>query len=78
MIKLGIIELDHFKFDSARTVIAGNLKFVYVMKGCLYLVAVSRTTETASELALQLQYVYEMIVFILTEKIQVNLLSVEN
>jgi hypothetical protein len=57
--------------DKIRTVVAGGLKFVYVLKGCLYLVAVSRTTESSAELALQLQYIYEMIVFILTEKIQV-------
>ncbi len=70
-IKLGTVILNSF-FDKIRTVIAGDLKFVYVIKVSLYLVAVSRTTETASELALQLQYVYEMIIFILTEKIQVN------
>lgn len=53
-----------------RTVIAGNLKLVFVVKGCLYLVAVSRTTEPASELAIQLEYIYAQIIFILTESVQ--------
>ncbi|KAL0476717.1 plasma membrane-type calcium-transporting ATPase [Acrasis kona] len=64
--------------DTIRTVVAGGLKFVYVLKGSLYFVAVSRTSESAQELALQLQYLYEMIIFILTEAVQDLLLRRSN
>lgn len=59
--------------DTIRTVLAPNMKIVYLLKGALYLVAVSKTTETEMELAKQLEMLYEQILCILTDSIQ-NLL----
>lgn len=56
--------------DTIRTVIAGNLRFVFVLKGSIYLAAVSRSDESASELALQLEFIYAQIIYSATERVQ--------
>lgn len=67
---LAIISFVQDTKDTIRTIVAGNIKLVFVVKGSLYLVAVSRTEEPASELATQLEYIYAQIICILTEKVQ--------
>lgn len=45
--------------DVIRAINAGNTKFVFLVKGPLILVAISKTTESVSQLVLQLTYVYK-------------------
>ncbi|CAI2178026.1 1425_t:CDS:10 [Funneliformis geosporum] len=52
--------------DSLRCINAGNHKFVFLLKGPLYLVAVSRTNESESQLREQLNYLYNQILSVLT------------
>ncbi|PSN48504.1 Vacuolar fusion protein MON1 A [Blattella germanica] len=52
--------------DTIRSIHAGNTKFVFLIKGPIILVSVSRTTESVSQLVLQLTYVYNQIVSVLT------------
>ncbi|KAI8918584.1 vacuolar fusion protein MON1 [Powellomyces hirtus] len=52
--------------DSVRCLNAGSHKFVFTMKGPLYLVAVSSTGESEAQLRQQLGYLYSQILFILT------------
>ncbi|KDR23174.1 protein SAND isoform X1 [Zootermopsis nevadensis] len=52
--------------DTIRSIHAGNSKFVFLIKGPIILVSVSRTTESVSQLVLQLTYVYNQIVSVLT------------
>jgi len=40
--------------DTIRSIHAGNSKFVFLIKGPIILVSVSRTTESVSQLVLQL------------------------
>ncbi len=49
-----------------RYLVAGNHKFVFLVKGPLILVAVSRTGEPVSQLIQQLTYVHSQIISILT------------
>jgi hypothetical protein len=68
---LGVMSLAQLQEnDTLRTVVAGDLKIVFVMKGALHLVAVSKTTETEMELARQLDCIYDQIICILTDSIQ--------
>ncbi|XP_020293274.1 vacuolar fusion protein MON1 homolog A [Pseudomyrmex gracilis] len=53
--------------DMIRSVHAGDTNFVFVVKGPLILVAVSKTLESVSQLTLQLTYVYNQIVSVLTQ-----------
>ncbi|XP_011306022.1 vacuolar fusion protein MON1 homolog A [Fopius arisanus] len=53
--------------DMIRSVHAGNTNFVFLVKGPLILVAVSKTLESVPQLALQLTYVYNQILFVLTQ-----------
>ncbi|KAG9284849.1 hypothetical protein G9A89_003772 [Geosiphon pyriformis] len=52
--------------DSIRCINAGQHKFVFLLKGPLYLVAVSRTNESESQLRDQLNYLYNTILSVLT------------
>ncbi|GBC12771.1 vacuolar fusion protein MON1 homolog A-like [Rhizophagus irregularis DAOM 181602=DAOM 197198] len=52
--------------DSIRCINAGNHKFVFLLKGPLYLVAVSRTNESETQLRDQLNYLYNQILSVLT------------
>ncbi|XP_067002562.1 vacuolar fusion protein MON1 homolog [Anabrus simplex] len=52
--------------DTIRSIHAGNTKFVFLLKGPIILVSVSRGTESVSQLVLQLTYVYSQIVSVLT------------
>lgn len=52
--------------DTIRSIHAGNTKFVFLIKGPVILVSVSRTTESVSQLVLQLTYVYNQVVSVLT------------
>ncbi|XP_012530891.1 protein SAND [Monomorium pharaonis] len=53
--------------DMIRSVHAGDTNFVFVMKGPLILVAVSKTLESVPQLTLQLTYVYNQIISVLTQ-----------
>ncbi|XP_043277441.1 vacuolar fusion protein MON1 homolog A [Venturia canescens] len=53
--------------DMIRSVHAGDTNFVFVLKGPLILVAVSKTLESVPQLVLQLTYVYNQILFVLTQ-----------
>ena len=48
---------------------AGSLKIVFVLKGPIYLVSVSKTGEPVSQLSQQLNYMYSQIISILTGRI---------
>ncbi|KAJ9580107.1 hypothetical protein L9F63_004249, partial [Diploptera punctata] len=52
--------------DTIRSIRAGSTKFVFLIKGPIILVSVSRTTESVSQLVLQLTYVYNQVVSVLT------------
>jgi hypothetical protein len=52
-----------------RTIVAGDHRIVFLIKGPLHFVAVSKTEEPESELFLQLEYLYQQIIMLLTEKI---------
>ncbi|PNF25223.1 Vacuolar fusion protein MON1-like protein A [Cryptotermes secundus] len=52
--------------DTIRSIHTGNSKFVFLIKGPIILVSVSRTTESVSQLVLQLTYVYNQVVSVLT------------
>ncbi|XP_049963709.1 vacuolar fusion protein MON1 homolog A [Schistocerca serialis cubense] len=52
--------------DTIRSIHAGKTKFVFLLKGPIILVSVSRTEENVSQLVLQLTYVYNQIVSVLT------------
>ena len=52
-----------------RYVTAGSLKIVFVLKGPIYLVSVSKTGEPVSQLSQQLNYMYSQIISILTGRI---------
>ncbi|XP_046750307.1 vacuolar fusion protein MON1 homolog A [Diprion similis] len=53
--------------DMIRSVHAGDTNFVFVVKGPLILVTVSKTLESVPQLVLQLTYVYNQIVSVLTQ-----------
>ena len=55
--------------DHIRYVTAGPLKIVFVLKGPIYLVSVSKTGEPVSQLSQQLNYMYSQIISILTGRI---------
>jgi len=52
--------------DDIRCVIAGSHKFVFLVKGPVYLLCVTRTHETVLQLRIQLEYIYEQLTGILT------------
>ncbi|CAG8483368.1 4579_t:CDS:10 [Dentiscutata heterogama] len=52
--------------DTIRCINAGQHKLVFLLKGPLYLVAVSRTSESEMQLRDQLNYLYNQIVSVLT------------
>ncbi|XP_051165518.1 vacuolar fusion protein MON1 homolog A [Leptopilina boulardi] len=54
--------------DMIRSVHAGDTCFVFATKGPLILVAVSKTLESVSQVVLQLTYVYNQILSVLTQK----------
>ncbi|XP_066592331.1 vacuolar fusion protein MON1 homolog [Prorops nasuta] len=53
--------------DMIKSVHAGDTNFVFFVNGPLILVAVSKTQESVSQLTLQLMYVYNQIVSVLTQ-----------
>ncbi|CAG5083423.1 Similar to Mon1a: Vacuolar fusion protein MON1 homolog A (Mus musculus) [Cotesia congregata] len=53
--------------DTIKSVHAGDTNFVFLIKGPLILVAVSKTLESVAQLNLQLTYVYNQILFVLTQ-----------
>ncbi|KAK0157325.1 hypothetical protein PV328_011082 [Microctonus aethiopoides] len=53
--------------DTIRSVHAGDTNFVFSLKGPLILVAVSKTLESVPQLLNQLSYVYNQILFVLTQ-----------
>ena len=65
---LGIVTIVSKEGGFVRTVNCGPLRFVYVVKGALYLVSAARTSESPAEIAKQLETIYEQLVFILTSK----------
>jgi len=52
--------------DTIRSMRAGDVNFVFVVKGPIYLVCVSRTGEPVAQLAEQLRYMHSQIISILT------------
>lgn len=52
--------------DVVRTIIAGDTKFVFLLKGPVYLLAISRTPESVKQLKTQLNYVHDQILSVLT------------
>ena len=54
------------KKDLLRCIVAGDHKFVFLVRDHLILVAVSRTHESMQQLLLQLSYVYNQVLSVLT------------
>jgi hypothetical protein len=54
--------------DTPRAVLAGDHRVVFLIRGPVYLIMVSRTKEPTAHLARQLQFVYTQLVSILTRK----------
>ena len=52
--------------DTIKSIYAGDHDFVFLIRGPLYLLAVSRTGEPVEQLTRQLQYLYDQVLFILT------------
>lgn len=52
--------------DSIRSIVAGDYRFVFFVREHVYLVAVSRGLESVQQLLLQLSYVYNQILSVLT------------
>ncbi|CAG8533827.1 3490_t:CDS:10, partial [Paraglomus brasilianum] len=52
--------------DSIKCINAGRHKLVFLLKAPLYLVAVSRTNESESQLRNQLSYLYNQIIYVVT------------
>lgn len=55
--------------DEVRTIHAGPTTFVFVIKGPIYLISISRTSESVIQLQRQLEYVYAQIITTLTGNI---------
>eukprot|EP00457_Paulinella_chromatophora_P007607 gb/GEZN01007631.1/.p1 GENE.gb/GEZN01007631.1/~~gb/GEZN01007631.1/.p1 ORF type:complete len:462 (+),score=55.52 gb/GEZN01007631.1/:121-1506(+) len=56
--------------DTVRTIKAGKHLFVFLLKGPLYFIAISRTGESALQLTKQLEYAHDQIVSLLTGSIK--------
>ncbi|XP_052068147.1 vacuolar fusion protein MON1 homolog A-like [Mytilus californianus] len=52
--------------DSMRSIVAGDHKFVFLVREHIYLVAVSKGLESVQQLVLQLSYIYNQILSVLT------------
>jgi hypothetical protein len=52
--------------DTLRTLVAGKHKYVFQQKGPLVLVMVAKTGESETHMAMQLNYVFNQIVYVLT------------
>ncbi len=52
--------------DELHCITAGRHRFVFLMRGSIYLVAISRTTEPVMSLQRQLSLIYDQILFLLT------------
>ncbi|VDI45239.1 vacuolar fusion protein MON1 [Mytilus galloprovincialis] len=52
--------------DSVRSIVAGDHKFVFLVREHIYLVAVSKGLESVQQLVLQLSYIYNQILSVLT------------
>lgn len=59
--------------DTVRSLVAGPYKFVFLVEGPIYLVAVSRTGESETHLRLQLQAVHLQILTVLTGGVHARL-----
>eukprot|EP00163_Fabomonas_tropica_P028184 TRINITY_DN5692_c0_g1_i5.p1 TRINITY_DN5692_c0_g1~~TRINITY_DN5692_c0_g1_i5.p1 ORF type:complete len:372 (+),score=31.99 TRINITY_DN5692_c0_g1_i5:826-1941(+) len=57
------------KNDHLKSFQTGEHTFVFLQRGSIYLVAISRTTETIEELGRQLGYMHDQIISILTSKV---------
>lgn len=55
--------------DKVRSIVAGKTKFVFLLAGPVYLVSISRTSESVEQLRKQLSYVHQQIVSVLTGSI---------
>ena len=53
--------MTHQNEDTPRVVLAGNHKIVFLIRGPIYLICVSRTMEPTAHLARQLQFVYTQV-----------------
>ena len=53
--------------DSLETIVAGDTKFVFLHKSPLILVAVSKLRDSPNQLQLQLHYLYNQILSVITE-----------
>lgn len=52
--------------DTLRSIRAGDHKFVFLLKGPIYLMAISKTTESIGALRMQLEYAHAQIISVLT------------
>ena len=52
--------------DSIRSIVAGDFRFVFFVREHIYLVGVSKGSESMQQLLLQLSYIYNQILSVLT------------
>lgn len=64
--------------DTLRSFTAGIWKFVFLYKGPIYLVSISRTSESIAQLRLQLNFVHSQLISILTGGIHAMLYRAPN
>ena len=65
-VMLAIVSCVHDRNDVIRSIVAGNRKFVFLIKLPLILVCVSSTAETIQQIKLHLRYVYNTIISVIT------------
>eukprot|EP01130_Rhizamoeba_saxonica_P018583 TRINITY_DN9358_c0_g1_i1.p1 TRINITY_DN9358_c0_g1~~TRINITY_DN9358_c0_g1_i1.p1 ORF type:complete len:410 (-),score=67.63 TRINITY_DN9358_c0_g1_i1:322-1551(-) len=63
---VGLVSIPSYSEDNIKAVIAGNLKIVFSIYGPIYMVIVSKTTETVEVLRSQLEYMHSQIISFLT------------
>jgi len=65
-VMLAIVSCVQDRNDVIRSIVAGNRKFVFLIKIPLILVCVSSTSETIQQIKLYLRYVYNTIISVIT------------
>ena len=65
-VMLAIVSCVQDRNDVIRSIVAGNRKFVFLIKIPLILVCVSSTSETIQQIKLHLRYVYNTIISVIT------------
>ena len=65
-VMLAIVSCVHDRNDTIRSIVAGDRKFVFLVKLPLILVCVSSSSETIQQIKLHLHYIYNSIISVIT------------